>query len=83
MTECVIQSPANDTQEESDVEGYLSIKEVAEMLGMDASAIRHRIDRGNIPSAIKIGSHFRGQWLIPIEEAKKLRRAKSGRPPKK
>lgn len=39
----------------------IPIKQYAEMHGIDASAIRHRIMRGIMPGAVKMA----GSWFVP------------------
>ena len=72
---------ANDMQEDT-VDGYISVKDAAAKIGVDPSAIRHRILRKTIKNAIKVGSEYRGEWFIPIEEVDKLQRSLAGKPPK-
>jgi excisionase family DNA binding protein len=60
------------------IEGYLTTKEAAEVLGITQNGVYQHIRRGNI-EAIKVGTTL----LIPEKELDKIRDAKPGRPPKK
>lgn len=81
--EAVYNLPVFGTQEDV-MKGYLTTKQVGEMIGVDPSAIRKRADRGTIEGAIKVGEGFRATWLIPEKVAKTLKRDTRGmKPPKK
>lgn len=44
--------------------GLITVKEYSERLGIDSSAVRHKIARGNVKTAVKMGR----DWVIDEDE---------------
>lgn len=54
-----------------------SIKDVAELTGKSVGAIRQLLRRGKITGE-KIGSTYRGEWVIPSDQIEKIMRKGKG-----
>lgn len=59
----------------SSTPGYLTVQEVADMIGVDGSQVRRYCIDGKLP-AVKIGQ----QWMIKREDAKSFDRPPVGNP---
>ena len=59
--------PTSRTMLEHD---YYSAKEAADILGLSKQAIQQRLWRGAVPHAVKLWSHSRLRWQIPVEYLK-------------
>lgn len=53
----------------------LSVSEYAAKVGKVPSAIRHKIRRGNLPEAVKMGR----DWFIPVDTPYDDKRFRSGK----